>query len=103
MTLPIDTALIAATRDARAWPFEEARRLIKRLEGLKGGEDKTVLFETGYGPSGLSHIGTFGEVAPAWCAMPSKPSPPTATRRAWCAFPIWMLAKIPDNVPNKAC
>ena len=48
---------------ARAWPFEEARRLIKRLDKLPGGRDKTVIFETGYGPSGLPHIGTFGEVA----------------------------------------
>ena len=48
---------------ARAWPFEEARRLIKRLDKLPGGKDKTVIFETGYGPSGLPHIGTFGEVA----------------------------------------
>ena len=45
------------------WPFEEARKLIKRLESLQGGADKVVLFETGYGPSGLPHIGTFGEVA----------------------------------------
>ena len=48
---------------AKAWPFEEARRLIKRLDKLPGGKEKTVIFETGYGPSGLPHIGTFGEVA----------------------------------------
>src|SRR5262249_25205581 len=45
------------------WPFEEARRLIKRLDALPGGGGKAVVFETGYGPSGLPHIGTFGEVA----------------------------------------
>ncbi|MEM6761631.1 MAG: lysine--tRNA ligase [Pseudomonadota bacterium] len=44
---------------ARAWPFEEARKVIKRL----GGEKRQVVFQTGYGPSGLPHIGTFGEVA----------------------------------------
>jgi lysyl-tRNA synthetase, class I len=56
-------AMIAALPDARAWPFEEARRLIQRLDRMPGGKDKTVIFETGYGPSGLPHIGTFGEVA----------------------------------------
>ncbi|MBN9290714.1 MAG: lysine--tRNA ligase, partial [Hyphomicrobium denitrificans] len=54
---------VAASEASKAWPFEEARRLIKRLERLPGGADKAVLFETGYGPSGLPHIGTFGEVA----------------------------------------
>ncbi|MEQ1930995.1 MAG: lysine--tRNA ligase [Parvularculaceae bacterium] len=46
---------------ARAWPFEEARKLEKRLARMK--HDGVVLFETGYGPSGPPHIGTFGEVA----------------------------------------
>src|SRR5678809_434147 len=58
-----DPTLTAAVQDARAWPFEEARRLMKRMDNLKGGAGKTVIFETGYGPSGLPHIGTFGEVA----------------------------------------
>ena len=52
-------------RAAHAWPFEEARKVLARIE--KRGSDKKakdyVLFETGYGPSGLPHIGTFGEVA----------------------------------------
>ena len=63
MTKPADSLIETAARDAKAWPFEEARRLIARLERIPGGRDKTVLFETGYGPSGLPHIGTFGEVA----------------------------------------
>jgi lysyl-tRNA synthetase class 1 len=46
---------------AKAWPFQEARALIKRLERVK--KDGPVVFETGYGPSGPPHIGTFGEVA----------------------------------------
>ncbi|PKP63532.1 MAG: lysine--tRNA ligase, partial [Alphaproteobacteria bacterium HGW-Alphaproteobacteria-8] len=53
------TALRALAETAKAWPFEEARKLLKRL----GGKDPAkgyVLFETGYGPSGLPHIGTFG-------------------------------------------
>ena len=50
---------------AKAWPFEEARKLLARIEarGRAGQMVKGVLFETGYGPSGLPHIGTFGEVA----------------------------------------
>ena len=63
MAQSLDAQLTAAATDARAWPFEEARKLVKRLERLEGGADKTVVFETGYGPSGLPHIGTFGEVA----------------------------------------
>ena len=47
---------------ARAWPFEEARKLVARYAG-KAPDKGYVLFETGYGPSGLPHIGTFGEVA----------------------------------------
>ena len=43
--------------DSKAWPFEEARKILKRLEA-SGRSD--MLFETGYGPSGLPHIGTFG-------------------------------------------
>ena len=46
---------------AKAWPFEEARKVLKRINGKKP-EKGYVLFETGYGPSGLPHIGTFGEV-----------------------------------------
>ncbi|MEM7239082.1 MAG: lysine--tRNA ligase, partial [Pseudomonadota bacterium] len=57
-----DNALRDAALASKAWPFEEARKLLKRVE--KTPSDKGyVLFETGYGPSGLPHIGTFGEVA----------------------------------------
>jgi lysyl-tRNA synthetase class 1 len=50
-----------AAMTSKAWPFEEARALLKRYEN-KAPEKGYVLFETGYGPSGLPHIGTFGEV-----------------------------------------
>jgi hypothetical protein len=53
-------SLLEAAAQSNAWPFEEARKLVKRVE--RTGQ-KEVLFETGYGPSGLPHIGTFGEVA----------------------------------------
>ena len=56
-------ALAALAQDAKAWPFEQARALRARLERLGRLDGRVVLFETGYGPSGLPHIGTFGEVA----------------------------------------
>ena len=50
-----------AAMTSKAWPFVEARDLLKRYEN-KMPEKGYILFETGYGPSGLPHIGTFGEV-----------------------------------------
>ena len=51
-----------AAMTSKAWPFEEARKILKRYEKAPP-EKGHVLFQTGYGPSGLPHIGTFGEVA----------------------------------------
>ncbi|HSF94491.1 MAG TPA: lysine--tRNA ligase, partial [Thermohalobaculum sp.] len=51
-----------AALNSKAWPFEEARKLVKRFADAQPAKGY-VLFETGYGPSGLPHIGTFGEVA----------------------------------------
>ena len=48
--------------ESKAWPFQEAKRLAERFAAAAP-EKGYVLFETGYGPSGLPHIGTFGEVA----------------------------------------
>jgi lysyl-tRNA synthetase, class I len=100
-------AISTAAQTSKAWPFEEARKLIKRFPGGKrdaSGELVPVLFETGYGPSGLPHIGTFQEVLRT-----------TLVRRAYevltgghptrlVAFSDDMdgLRKVPDNVPNKA-
>ena len=57
----IDETLIEAARVSKAWPFQEAMKLVKRFpDGKPNGE--AVVFETGYGPSGLPHIGTFQEV-----------------------------------------
>ena len=50
-----------AVAACKAWPFQEARRVLDRIGG-KCPDKGYVLFETGYGPSGLPHIGTFGEV-----------------------------------------
>lgn len=97
-----DEALAALSADARAWPFEEARKLVARVE--KRGGEGTVLFETGYGPSGLPHIGTFGEVArttmvrQAFRALTKDQIP---TRLLCFSDDMDGLRKVPDNVPNK--
>ena len=86
---------------AKAWPFAEARELLKRF-GNKAPEKGYVLFETGYGPSGLPHIGTFGEVARtsmvrhAFMQLSDIP-----TRLFAFSDDMDGLRKVPDNVPNK--
>lgn len=94
-----------AIQDAKAWPFEEARRLIQRLDKLPGGKEKTVLFETGYGPSGLPHIGTFGEVARTTMvrhAFEVLTEGKRQTRLLCFSDDMDGMRKIPDNVPDKA-
>ncbi|TGD99110.1 lysine--tRNA ligase [Methylobacterium nonmethylotrophicum] len=98
----IDPVLAEAAASAPAWPFEEARKLVARLERTGKGE---VLFETGYGPSGLPHIGTFGEVARtsmvrhAFRVLTNDAVP---TRLVAFSDDMDGLRKVPDNVPNKA-
>jgi lysyl-tRNA synthetase class 1 len=58
---PIPAGLREAALVSKAWPYEEARKLLKRYP--KGPEKREIVFETGYGPSGLPHLGTFQEVA----------------------------------------
>jgi lysyl-tRNA synthetase class 1 len=100
--MTIDPELRAAALDSKAWPYEEARKLLKRYPDGAPAKGH-VLFETGYGPSGLPHIGTFNEVLRT-----------TMVRRAFetlsdiptrlIAFSDDMdgLRKVPENVPNKA-
>jgi lysyl-tRNA synthetase class 1 len=99
------TALRETALKAKAWPFEEARKLLARLQRgpAAGAPDKGyLLFETGYGPSGLPHIGTFGEVARtsmvrrAFQEMSDYP-----TRLFAFSDDMDGLRKVPDNVPNK--
>src|SRR5246127_883712 len=84
-----------------AWPFEEARKIVARL---KKHPKEEVIFETGYGPSGLPHIGTFGEVArttmvrAAFRALTDDAIP---TRLVSFSDDMDGLRKVPDNVPNK--
>jgi lysyl-tRNA synthetase class 1 len=104
MTAPIPAEEIAAAPEARAWPFEEARRLIARLEKLPDGADKTVVFETGYGPSGLPHIGTFGEVARTSMvrhAFEVLTGGRRKTRLVCFSDDMDGFRKVPGNVPNQ--
>lgn len=90
-----------AAENARAWPFAEARKLLKRLE--KRSNDKGfALFETGYGPSGLPHIGTFGEVARTSMVRRAFQELSDIPTKLY-AFSDDMdgLRRVPDNVPNK--
>ncbi|MEW5965242.1 MAG: lysine--tRNA ligase [Pseudomonadota bacterium] len=101
--MALDPALVAAVGEARSWPFEEARRLIQRLERLPGGTDKTVMFQTGYGPSGLPHIGTFGEVARTSMvrhAFELLTEGKRKTRLVCFSDDMDGLRKVPDNIPN---
>ena len=94
------SALRDAAMKSKAWPFEEARRILARYDG-KMPEKGYVLFETGYGPSGLPHIGTFGEVARttmirrAFEAISDIP-----TRLIVFSDDVDGMRKVPDNVPN---
>jgi lysyl-tRNA synthetase class 1 len=97
-------ALVATAQDARAWPFEEARKIIKRVEMVKRGAGEAVILETGYGPSGLPHIGTFGEVARTAMvrhAFEVLTAGRIKTRLVCFSDDMDGLRKVPDNVPNR--
>ena len=87
---------------SKAWPFQEARKLVDRLADAKPGSGDIVLFETGYGPSGLPHIGTFGEVARttmvrhAFAELSDLP-----TRLFAFSDDMDALRKVPGNLPNQ--
>lgn len=101
-----DDALIAAARVSKAWPVQEAMKLVKRFRGAKPGGMPAV-FETGYGPSGLPHIGTFQEVLRttlvrrAYEIVASENGLPAPTRLVAFSDDMDGLRKVPDNVPNK--
>ena len=88
-----------AAMNSKAWPFEEARKLLERVEKHPPAKGH-VLFETGYGPSGLPHIGTFGEVARttmirrAFELISDMP-----TRLVCFSDDLDGMRKVPDNVP----
>jgi len=97
------TDLSALARHSNAWPFAEARSLwderLKAQTPAKG----YVLFQTGYGPSGLPHIGTFGEVVRTTMVRRAFEllNPGVKTRLFTFSDDMDGLRKVPDNVPNQ--
>jgi lysyl-tRNA synthetase, class I len=95
------SALRTLAEQSAAWPFEEARKIVARLERRPRDE---VIFATGYGPSGLPHIGTFGEVARTTMvrhAFRVLTDERIKTRLIAFSDDMDGLRKVPDNVPNK--
>ena len=94
-------ALREIAEQSNAWPFEEARKIVARLRRHPKDE---VIFETGYGPSGLPHIGTFGEVARTTMvrhAFRVLTDDKIKTRLIAFSDDMDGLSKVPDNVPNR--
>jgi len=96
------TDLTTLAAGAKAWPFEQARLVVERL---KRQPKDVVIFETGYGPSGLPHIGTFGEVVRtsmvrhAFRVLTGDKIP---SKIICVSDDMDGMRKIPDNVPNHA-
>ncbi len=100
--LELSPEILETAAECKAWPFEEARKIVKRYEA--GAFPETVLFETGYGPSGLPHIGTFGEVARTSMvrhAFRILTEDKVKTKILCFSDDMDGLRKVPDNVPNK--
>jgi lysyl-tRNA synthetase class 1 len=90
-----------AAMSSKAWPFEEARKLLKRF-GKGAPEKGYVLFQTGYGPSGLPHIGTFGEVARTTMVRQAFEVLSDIPTKLICfSDDMDGLRKVPGNVPNQ--
>src|SRR5438552_13127537 len=99
-TSPSD--LRALAEQSNAWPFEQAKAIVARLKRKPKDE---VLFETGYGPSGLPHIGTFGEVARTSMvrhAFRVLTQDKIATELLCFSDDMDGMRKIPDSVPDRA-
>jgi len=98
---PTVASLRELAEQSNAWPFEEAKKIVARLKRAPKDE---VIFETGYGPSGLPHIGTFGEVARTTMvrhAFRVLTDDKVKTRLIAFSDDMDGLRKVPDNVPNR--
>ena len=99
--LNLNPKLVEIAKVSKAWPFEEARKLLKRTEGRE--KNIPISFQTGYGPSGLPHIGTFGEVARtsmvryAFRVLTEDTIP---SRLVCFSDDMDGFRKVPGNVPN---
>ena len=106
MTETLITPDIAAKN--RSWAFEEAKAVVKRLRAMGKGQVNTpekgyILFETGYGPSGLPHIGTFGEVCRTTMVLQAfqRLQPDIPTKLYCFSDDMDGFRKVPGNVPQK--
>ncbi|NQY81690.1 MAG: lysine--tRNA ligase [Alphaproteobacteria bacterium] len=103
MNTTSSSTIAEMARNAKAWPFKEAKQILARLESQDRPASQPVLFQTGYGPSGLPHIGTFSEVMRtsmvrhAFSMMSDLP-----TRLIVFSDDMDGLRRVPDNVPNQA-
>src|SRR3974390_2056276 len=95
-----DTTPLPSISDLpKSWPFEAAQKVARRLQASG---KSSALFETGYGPSGLPHIGTFGEVArTSWVRHAFMQMSDVPTRLIAFSDDMDGLRKVPDNVPNQ--
>jgi len=101
MTHPTNEERRAAALASKAWPYEEARRVLKRIGDAVPAKGY-VLFETGYGPSGLPHIGTFNEVLRTTMVRRAfEEMSDVPTRLVAFSDDMDGLRKVPDNVPNQ--
>ena len=96
------TELSKCAETAKSWPFDLARKLLKKIKksGLKGDH---VVFETGYGPSGFPHIGTFGEVARTCMvqhAFQVLTNDTIPTKLVCFSDDLDGMRKIPQNIPS---
>jgi lysyl-tRNA synthetase, class I len=101
--IEISSELLAHAHVSKAWPFEEARKVVSRLKRIPQ-PTGSIIFETGYGPSGLPHIGTFGEVARTTMvrhAFRILTEDKVPTRLICFSDDMDGLRKVPDNIPNK--
>ena len=97
----LDNITPELAQSCRAWPFEEAKKVLEKLKG-KLPEKGYVLFETGYGPSGLPHIGTFGEVARTTMVMHAFHALSDMPTKLICfSDDMDGFRKVPSNVPNQ--
>ena len=101
--IEVHSELLAHAHVSKAWPFEEARKVLSRLKRIPK-PTGAIIFETGYGPSGLPHIGTFGEVARTTMvrhAFRVLTEDKVPTRLICFSDDMDGLRKVPDNIPNK--
>jgi len=88
-------------QNSKAWPFREALKLLKRVQQTPP-EKGYVLFETGYGPSGLPHIGTFAEVARTTMVRNAFAKLSDMPTKLFCfSDDMDGLRKVPGNIPNR--